>query len=144
MYTLCTSARGVACAWQCIDAVLTRVDGMVALVEGLDFSPLEPAHAGRWAAARAQFNSAGEEVKLATRDLINTCFRRARQLAPALGAAPQHTHYLGVTRRALIVWSAAKGRTARLALNVVWCLNAEATQLYIVLCNAFHTKRCLS
>jgi hypothetical protein len=106
------ASKGEACARQCIDAVLTRVDGMVALVEGLDFSPLEPAHAGRWAAVRAQFNSAGEEVKLATRDLINTFFRRAGHLAPALPAALQHTHCLGVIAAVLLIWGAAEERTA--------------------------------
>ena len=60
---------------QLIDAVLVRVDSMVALLEGMDFTPLERANAGRWAAVRSQFNSTNEEVKVATRDLINTCFR---------------------------------------------------------------------
>jgi len=106
------ACKGEACARQCIDAVLTRVDGMVALVEGLGFSPLEPAHAGRWAAVRARFNSAGEEVKLATRDLINTCFRRAGPLAPALRAALQHSHCLAVIAAVLVIWSAAEECTA--------------------------------
>ena len=44
-------------ARQCIDAVLARVDSMVALVQGLDYSPLERANAGRWASVRAQFNA---------------------------------------------------------------------------------------
>ena len=65
---------------QCIDAVLARVDSMVALVQDLDYSPLERANAGRWASVRAQFNSINEEVKAATRDLINTCFRCATPL----------------------------------------------------------------
>ena len=60
---------------QLIDAVLVRVDSMVALLEGMDFAPLERANAGRWAAVRSQFNSTNEEVKVATRELINTCFR---------------------------------------------------------------------
>ena len=62
-------------ARQCIEAVLARVDSMVALVQSLDYSPLERANAGRWASVRAQFNLTNEEVKVATRDLINTCFR---------------------------------------------------------------------
>ena len=60
---------------QCIDAVLASVDSMVALVQDLDYSPLEHANAGRWASVRAHFNATNEEVKVATRDLINTCFR---------------------------------------------------------------------
>ena len=72
---LADGSKAVCVRGQCIDAVLARVDSMVALVEGLDFSPLERANAGRWASVRAQFNSTNEEVKIATRDLINTCFR---------------------------------------------------------------------
>jgi hypothetical protein len=106
------ACKGEACARQCIDAVLTRVDGMVALVEGLGFSPLEPAHAGRWAAVRARFNSASEEVKLATRDLINTCFRRAGPLAPAVCPALQHSHCLAVIAAVLVIWSADEECTA--------------------------------
>lgn len=55
--------------------MLARVDSMVALVRDLDYSPLERANAGRWASVRMQFTSINEEVKVATRDLINTCFR---------------------------------------------------------------------
>lgn len=66
-------------ARQCIDAVLARVDSMVALVQDLDYSPLERANAGRWASVRVHFNAINEEVKVATRGLINTCFRRAAQ-----------------------------------------------------------------
>ncbi|KAK9825454.1 hypothetical protein WJX81_002895 [Elliptochloris bilobata] len=69
---------------QCIDAVLARVDSMVALVEGLDYSPLERANAGRWSSVRAHFNGTNEEVKGATRDLINTCFRELRSTEAAL------------------------------------------------------------
>lgn len=68
-------ARGACGGAQCIDAVLARVDSMVALIEGLDYSPLEKSNAGRWAFVSREFNSTNEEVKLATRDLINTLFK---------------------------------------------------------------------
>lgn len=81
-YSHCALHNGdVNVRGQLIDAVLVRVDSMVALLEGMDFTPLERANAGRWAAVRSQFNSTNEEVKVATRDLINTCFRCLVMLA---------------------------------------------------------------
>lgn len=59
------------------------IQAMVEPVEGLGFKPLDRAHAADWRAAAARFACDADDVKLATRDLIDTCFRRLRSVDAA-------------------------------------------------------------
>lgn len=69
---------------------------MVEPVESVAFNVMDKGHRGEWKAIRIRFLREAEDVKLATRDLIDTCFRCAvlrlrcalRLLCRALFAAP--------------------------------------------------------
>lgn len=49
---------------------------MVAPVEGAAFNVLDCGRSVEWRGIKQRFARDAEEVKLATRDLIDTCFRR--------------------------------------------------------------------
>lgn len=57
---------------------------MVEPVEGVAFNPFDRAHATDWRAVRQRFQRDADDVKLATRDLIDTCFRRLRSVDAAV------------------------------------------------------------
>jgi dynein heavy chain len=56
---------------------------MVEPVEGVAFNPLDRLHTAEWRAVRGRFLRDADDVKLATRDLIDTCFRRLRSVDAA-------------------------------------------------------------
>jgi len=56
---------------------------MVEPVEGVAFNPFNRAHAADWKAVRARFARDADDIKLATRDLIDTCFRKLRSVDAA-------------------------------------------------------------
>ena len=56
---------------------------MVEPVEGVAFNPLDRSHAADWRAVRSRFARDADDVKLAIRDLVDTCFRRLRSVDAA-------------------------------------------------------------
>lgn len=71
---LCSSAGDT----KGIDDVMERVQLMVEPVETAMFDMFDQAHAMQWKSLRARFYTDNEEVKAATRDLIDTSFRKLR------------------------------------------------------------------
>lgn len=61
-----------------IDDVIERVQLIVEPVETVMFDAFDQAHAPQWRALRARFFADNEEVKAATRELIDTSFRKLR------------------------------------------------------------------
>lgn len=61
-----------------IDDVIERVQLIVEPVETVMFDLFDQAHAPQWRALRARFFADNEEVKAATRELIDTSFRKLR------------------------------------------------------------------
>lgn len=61
-----------------IDDVIERVQAMVEPLEGAVFDVFDAAHAPQWRALRARFGADNEDVKAATRELIDTSFRKLR------------------------------------------------------------------
>lgn len=61
-----------------IDDVIERVQLIVEPVETVMFDVFDQAHAPQWRALRARFFADNEEVKTATRELIDTSFRKLR------------------------------------------------------------------
>ena len=57
---------------------------MVEPVEGIAFDPLDRAHAADWRAVCARFRGDAEDAQLATRDLVDACFRRLRSVDAAV------------------------------------------------------------
>lgn len=62
---------------QGIDLVIKSVEVMVAPVENVDFNVFEKAMAPQWQAVKTQFMSSNENIKDATRELIDVSFRFA-------------------------------------------------------------------
>jgi dynein heavy chain len=56
---------------------------MVEPVEGVAFNPLDRGQAEEWRAVRSRFARDADDIKLATRDLIDTCFRKLRSVDAA-------------------------------------------------------------
>lgn len=52
-------------------------------VEGVSFNPFERCNAADWRAVRQRFARDADDIKLATRDLIDTCFRKLRSVDAA-------------------------------------------------------------
>lgn len=61
-----------------IDDVIERVQLIVEPVETVMFDVFDQAHAPQWRALRARFFADNEEVKAATKELIDTSFRKLR------------------------------------------------------------------
>lgn len=61
-----------------IDDVIERVQLIVEPVETVMFDVFDQAHAPQWRSLRARFFADNEEVKAATRELIDTSFRKLR------------------------------------------------------------------
>jgi hypothetical protein len=61
-----------------IDDIIERVQSIVEPVETVMFDVFDQAHAPQWRALRARFFADNEEVKAATRELIDTSFRKLR------------------------------------------------------------------
>lgn len=57
---------------------------MVEPVQGVPFHPFQAERAAEWRAARARFARDADDIRLATRDLIDTCFRRLRSVDAAV------------------------------------------------------------
>lgn len=66
-----------------IDDVIERVQLIVEPVETVMFDVFDQAHAPQWRALRARFFADNEEVKAATRELIDTSFRKLRSAESA-------------------------------------------------------------
>lgn len=66
-----------------IDDVIERVQLIVEPVETVIFDVFDQAHAPQWRALRARFFADNEEVKTATRELIDTSFRKLRSAESA-------------------------------------------------------------
>ena len=93
--------RGSSVAWQgaenatvtaahippCL-APCTPPQRMVAPVAGAGFCVADRGHAVEWKGLRLRFQRDAEDIKLATRDLIDTCFRWARHSRPSRQALP--------------------------------------------------------
>ncbi len=62
---------------QRIDQVLQSVHAMVSLIDSVNFAIFDKAQAHKWQEVKAIFNQSNEEIKEATRDLIDTSFRCA-------------------------------------------------------------------
>ena len=62
---------------QGIDIVNSRVQAMVVQLESVDFNVFEKAAAAQWQAAKQAFMSSSDQIKEATRELIDTSFRCA-------------------------------------------------------------------
>ena len=56
---------------------------MVEPVEGVAFNLLDRSHSADWRAVCSRFARDADDVKLATRDLVDTCFRRLRSVDAA-------------------------------------------------------------
>lgn len=50
---------------------------MVEVVRGVSFNIFDKGNASRWQSAKSQFTNSNEEIKNATRDLIDSSFRCA-------------------------------------------------------------------
>jgi hypothetical protein len=61
-----------------IDDVIEHVQLMVEPVETATFDVFDQVHAPQWKALRAHFYADNEKVKAATRELIDTSFRKLR------------------------------------------------------------------
>ncbi|PRW56454.1 flagellar inner arm dynein 1 heavy chain alpha [Chlorella sorokiniana] len=66
-----------------IDEVSVMVQAMVEPVAGTAFHPFNKAHAAEWRAVRARFARDADDIQLATRDLVDTCFRKLRSVDAA-------------------------------------------------------------
>lgn len=55
------------------------LQAMIAPVEGVSFNVLDKARSMEWKGIRLRFGRDADDIKLATRDLIDTCFRYAEQ-----------------------------------------------------------------
>ena len=60
---------------QSIDLVIKSVEAMVQPVEGLEFAIFEKSMAPQWQALKTVFMSSNENIKNATRELIDVSFR---------------------------------------------------------------------
>lgn len=56
---------------------------MVEPVASIGFHPFHKAHAVEWQAVRARFARDADDIQLATRDLVDTCFRKLRSVDAA-------------------------------------------------------------
>ena len=66
----------VICCWlQGIDLVIKSVEAMVQPMENLDFPIFEKSMAPQWQAIKVLFTSSNENIKDATRELIDVSFR---------------------------------------------------------------------
>jgi hypothetical protein len=61
-----------------IDDVIERVQLIVEPVETVMYDVFDQTHAPQWRSLRARFFADNEEVKAATRELIDTSFRKLR------------------------------------------------------------------
>jgi len=75
---MCTRPAMPAGDTKGIDDVIERVQLIVEPVETVMFDLFDQAHAPQWRALRARFFADNEEVKAATRELIDTSFRKLR------------------------------------------------------------------
>jgi dynein heavy chain len=83
-----------------IDDVIEHVQLMVEPVETVMFNPFDQANAPQWKALCARFYQDNEDVKAATRELIDTSFRKLRSAEGAFellqvgahGRRGQHAH----------------------------------------------------
>ncbi len=66
-----------ACSAPCAQA-------MVEPVASIAFHPFNKAHAAEWRAVRARFARDADDIQLATRDLVDTCFRKLRSVDAAV------------------------------------------------------------
>ncbi|KAI7844971.1 hypothetical protein COHA_001338 [Chlorella ohadii] len=66
-----------------IDEVSVMVQAMVEPVASIAFHPFNKAHAAEWRAVRARFARDADDIQLATRDLVDTCFRKLRSVDAA-------------------------------------------------------------
>lgn len=56
---------------------------MVQPVADITFHPFNKAHAAEWRAVRARFARDADDIQLATRDLVDTCFSKLRSVDAA-------------------------------------------------------------
>jgi dynein heavy chain len=75
-----------------IDDVIERVQLIVEPVETVMFDVFEQAHAPQWRALRTRFFADNEEVKAATRELIDTSFRKLRSAEGAFDLLQVRVH----------------------------------------------------
>jgi len=66
-----------------IDRVVHRVVAMYEPIESISFSVFDPENAQDWATAKATFFADNEDIKNATRDLIDSSFRKLRSAEAA-------------------------------------------------------------
>ncbi len=73
---------------------------MVEPVEVAAFNPFDPAHSAGWHALRQRFARDADDVEMATRDLIDSCFRGLRSVDAAVQLLHsfQRIHVGGVGR----------------------------------------------
>lgn len=67
-----------------IDEVIVMLEAMVEPVQSVSFNVLDKAHGTDWRSIRGRFLRDAEDIKLATRDLIDTCFRKLRSVEAAV------------------------------------------------------------
>lgn len=67
-----------------LTAVWAALQAMVALVEEAAFHPLDRARAADWAALCARFHRSADEVRGATRGLVDSCFRKLHSVDAAV------------------------------------------------------------
>eukprot|EP00884_Botryococcus_braunii_P017522 jgi/Botrbrau1/4453/Bobra.0348s0039.1 len=70
---------------QAINQVLEGVQEMAAEVEKIDFNVFDKACSTRWLLMKSAWATSNEDLKDATHDLIDTCFRKLRSAEAALG-----------------------------------------------------------
>ena len=83
-------------------------------VERVGFNPLDRAAAAEWRAVRQRFARDADDIKLATRDLIDTCFRRLR----SVDAAAQLLHSFQRIQVGTWGWGLACGGRTALGLQL--------------------------
>ena len=85
---------------QGIDVVNSRVQAMVVQLESVDFNVFEKAAAAQWQAAKKAFMSSSDQIKEATRELIDTSFRCAWRHNAALQANNVHLSFSNLVKSA--------------------------------------------